>query len=130
MEKQAEKVGMFGAIRNYLKFYAAFRGRSSRSEYWYLWLAGLLANLLWFSVLLLFSELRVDPEGLLTYIVVLTPLVMSIGLVIPTFAVMARRLRDAGFSPYLLFLLFAPGGGIALWVMMLWPSKPLATGLG
>lgn len=126
MEKQAEKVGMFGAIRNYLKFYAAFRGRSSRSEYWYLWLAGLLANLLVFSVLLVEN----DAQGLLTNIGLVISLVMSIGLVIPTLAVMARRLRDAGFSPYLLFLLFAPGGGIALWVMMLWPSKPLATGLG
>lgn len=126
MEKQPEKVGLIGATSNFFRFYATFSGRSSRSEYWFTWLAGVLLYLLLVVVSIAFGAAGVDfgligdLAGGVFYLIFLA------ALIVPSLAIMSRRLRDAGISPYFLFFLFLPIlGGLALFVMMMFPSKEL-----
>jgi len=127
MEKLPEKVGPFGAIKNFFRYYSTFSGRLSRSEYWYLAVAGLVFPAYYFLVRALASQ----------YDFSFTPLLMTLGLlpflglaasVVPSLSIMSRRLRDGGISPYFLFFVFLPVlGWLGLFVMMMFPSKPTTT---
>ena len=129
MEKLSEKVGLFGAIRNLFRYHSTFSGRSSRSEYWYLWLAGLIIQVL-YTVTALFGESLVDLADypIPSFVVsVIFFLVLAV-LVVPNLSIMSRRLRDGGISPYFMFFLLLPVlGWLALFVMMMFPSKPTTT---
>lgn len=119
MEKLPEKVGLFGAISNFFRNYATFSGRSSRSEYWYVQISGFLLY-----VALVAVSVAVDTVGLDLSFVGVLGLGAGLALIVPNFAIMSRRLRDAGISPYFLFFIFLPVlGGLALLVMMMFPSK-------
>ena len=129
MEKLSEKVGLFGAIRNLFRYHSTFSGRSSRSEYWYLWLAGLIIYVL-YIVTAIFGESLVDLADypIPSFVVsVIFFLVLAV-LVVPNLSIMSRRLRDGGISPYFMFFLLLPVlGWLALFVMMMFPSKPTTT---
>ncbi len=117
-----ERLGFAGAVRKFFRGYADFRGRSSRSEWWLVALFLFFIQLLPLLLAALGFSLGSDFWGGIG--MVFWGLV-SLGLVLPILALYARRLRDAGFSPYLLFLLMVPLGGIAILVMMwFFPSKP------
>jgi uncharacterized membrane protein YhaH (DUF805 family) len=123
MEKLPEKVGLTGAFRNFFHYYATFSGRSSRSEYWFLWATGLVLYLLLSALTFAFDlfELSMIWIGLLA-------ILLGLGLAVPSLALMSRRLRDAGISTYFLFFLLLPiVGGLVLFVMMMSPSKDPAT---
>jgi len=129
MEKLSEKVGLFGAIRNLFRYHSTFSGRSSRSEYWYLWLAGLIIQVL-YTVTALFGESLVDlADYPIPFLVVSVIFFLVLAaLVVPNLSIMSRRLRDGGISPYFLFFLLLPVlGWLALFVMMMFPSKPTTT---
>lgn len=127
MEKQAEKVGPVGAVKNFFMYYATFSGRSSRSEFWWLQLAALIA----YAAAGFVASLASPPSGYTLFganiplaALGLINILLLAGLVVPSLAVMSRRLRDAGISPYFLFFIFLPFlGNLALLVMMLFPSK-------
>ncbi|MCI9888923.1 DUF805 domain-containing protein [Micrococcales bacterium 31B] len=121
------EVNLVQAFGLFFRRFFDYRGRSSRSEF--VWVAAThVAITLTVTVL---SIARVLAEGLgLTGstpgdnspIYNLYSLVMLVGMVSLT----VRRLRDAGFSPYLTFLICIPGAGaIALLVMGSQPSKQL-----
>jgi uncharacterized membrane protein YhaH (DUF805 family) len=102
-EKEAEKVGLGGAIANFFRNYVTFTGRSSRSEYWFMWL---FSGFLLFPFLLL---LMVAEE-------IATPLfgLYSFGVLLPSLALTVRRLRDIGVSPYAIFVVLIPFFGLLL----------------
>ena len=111
-EKEPESVGLGGAISNFFYHYAEFRGRSSRSEWGYIWLFnGLL--LLPFLFLLFISE----------DLVAVVLVIYFFGTIIPSVALTVRRLRDAGYSPFWIFATFVPFGGMAIFVLCLFPSE-------
>jgi uncharacterized membrane protein YhaH (DUF805 family) len=117
-----EQLGFVGAVRKFFRGYADFRGKSSRSEWWLVALFLVLLQLLPFSIFVLGVFLESDFLGQLGLVFLS---LAWLGLVVPIMALYARRLRDAGFSPYLLFLLLVPLGGIAILIMMwFFPSKP------
>lgn len=119
MEKQAETVGPIRALKNFFLFYASFAGRSSRTEYWWMWLWATLYNLL-----LIFLIFLSDGSELLASVLLAAFSIVALAAVVPALALGARRLRDAGFSPYLLFLsLLGLFGAIPLWVMHALPPK-------
>ena len=120
LDKQAEKVGLPRAVKNFFKYYATFSGRSSRSEYWYIWLYW---SLLFLGVL----SFTFVPSVEVQFIGLVAFYIIGIGHLVPFLAIYARRLRDGGFSPYLTFLLLVPFGGLALIVLMMFPSKEPAT---
>jgi uncharacterized membrane protein YhaH (DUF805 family) len=127
MEKQAERVGLVGAIKNFFRCYATFSGKSSRSEYWFLWIAGILLQLMLVVLVGVAAVSGVDLEDREGWFFLIGNSLIYItlfALVVPSLAIMSRRLRDGGISPYFLFFVFLPIlGWLALFVMMMFPSK-------
>lgn len=121
--KESETVGFGRAIRNFYSHYGIFGGRSSRSEYWYCWLYLFLL----FLGLVAFTFV---PSIEVQFVALVGYFLIGIGHLVPSLAIWARRLRDAGFSPYLLFLLLAPFGGLVLYVLAFFPTKPGNESLG
>lgn len=115
--KQAESVDLGWAVYNFYTYFATFSGRSSRSEYWYFQLYSLLLGL----AILLFMFM---PEPLQIAASIVSVLVVFVHIV-PGLAVTVRRLRDAGFPPYLAFLLLVPFGGLIILVFAMMPSEPI-----
>lgn len=107
----ATPVDFADAIARFFRYYAEFRGTSSRSEYWYAFLFGFLISIP-FAILD-----AVATAGALG-------LIVSLGMLIPGLAVMVRRLRDAGFHWAMLFLLFIPFvGPIVVIVLLCQPGR-------
>ena len=74
----------------FFRNYANFSGRSSRSAYWF-WF-------LWSVIITLFTEiLRASIGGELSPVDIID-LVWSLGILVPSFALAARRLHDVGRS--------------------------------
>lgn len=98
----------FSAIRHVIVQYATFRGRASRSEYWWFNLA---YSILVFAALSWDHILRTTLVGLL-----------CLFLVIPSLAVTARRLHDTNRSGWWTLLWIVPFGPIAVLVFMCLPG--------
>ena len=88
------------SIKFCLSNYANFKGRASRSEYWYFALFGAL---IYFASALLLPELYV---------------LAFLGLLIPTLAAAVRRLHDGGRSGSNLLWVLVPIGGIVVFVWL------------
>ncbi|WP_306233799.1 DUF805 domain-containing protein [Agrococcus beijingensis] len=137
----------FGAsIRRFFRGYVKFSGRASRSEFWWAMLFTFLISLVvqvpfwiaWAAVMA--STFRADSLnpgsagfasaeaemlgslGTMMIFVVLLSLV-SLAIVLPTYAVMWRRLQDANFHGALA-LLSLVGFGIVPIIMCILPSNP------
>lgn len=97
-----------------LKNYANFTGRARRSEYWFYCLAQMLVTI----VALIIDSIIFGGPGLL-YIVTF------FGLIIPSFAVLVRRLHDTDKSGWWILLSFIPLiGAIILIVWLATETKP------
>lgn len=105
---------MIDAIRVCVQKYAIFDGRASRPEFWYAQLAILLAVI---AVMFVFWI------PVLGWLVMLAVWLLSMAAIVPSLAVMVRRLRDAGFHWAWIFLNLAPFGSIALLIMCAQGSK-------
>src|SRR5258708_4220781 len=95
-----------------LKKYAEFNGRASRTEYWMFRLYSLLAVLILACIGLIFFK----------YISILgmVGLVLAYGLAVllPSFAVLVRRLHDTSHSAWWLLIPLIPWIG-AIWLLVL-----------
>ena len=96
------------AISTCLGKYATFSGRASRSEFWWFFL---------FQVLLLVAVSMISDK--------LSGLV-SLGLLLPSLAVGARRLHDIGRSGWWQLLMFT---GIGYLVLLYWWVQPTPDGI-
>lgn len=121
--------------------YATFRGRASRSEFWYFTLFHSLivyAPVIVLSVLdgsfnsyiyssdsySAASEAREATESIIVGVGVFV-FVGMLGTFIPMLATTWRRLHDSNLAGPLFFLAFVPYGFIAVIVLTILPSKPL-----
>ena len=116
---------MINAIKNFFKGYVDFEGRSTRSEYWWVWLTNILLLIPLYSAYFnaIFSE---GSEGAFLALGGLSIIYMIFGLALflPWLALTVRRLRDAGFHWALIFVGFIPMvGGFALLVLLAMPTK-------
>ena len=93
------------AIRSCLAKYAAFSGRSARSEFWW-WQLFLVVGGLVATIFDVGTGLPHGPIGSIFWLVTL----------LPSIAVGARRLHDVGRSGWWLFLYFVP---ILGWIALL-----------
>ena len=95
------------AVESFFRKYADFSSRSSRSEYWYAYLfilvvAGGLGFLEGF--LMLFAESDAS----------ILALIFQVGIIIPSFAIVARRLHDINKSGWWYLIAFTIIGIIPL----------------
>lgn len=102
-----------------LKKYAVFKGRARRKEYWFFTLISILI-----SIALGFVDGFAGTLDATTGVGMLGGL-YSLVILIPSLAVMVRRLHDTGRTGWWFFLLFIPLiGAIVLLIFLLQDSKP------
>ena len=125
---------MIEAYKKFCKGYVDFKGRSTRSDYWLNVLAQCLVYLLFSFLLILImilggdsSTYTSDPysfQMILVYIVVLGIGVYALASLVPSIAIIVRRLRDAGYHWALIFLSLIPYlGGFIIFILTLQPTK-------
>lgn len=97
-------------LRTYKKFwrhYFDFKGRSRRSDYWWVFLINIIIYLVLTTIFLLSSGLSValnadvDNFSALTWIVLVLLILWGLASIIPMSALAMRRIRDTGLSPFL-----------------------------
>ena len=115
---------MIQAYKNFFKGYADFTGRSTRSDFWWVWLMNSILFLplyiFWFQMALNDTE---ETDPILGVAIISVYMILAIVLFTPSLAVKVRRLRDAGFHWAFIFLHFVPMGGLALLVLLAMPTK-------
>ena len=119
---------LFRAYINFLKGYVDFVGRSTRPEYWWVWLMNHILFLPLY-ILIFNKEINQGPSLNFTLVILICMIyaLLALLLLLPTLALKIRRLRDAGFHWAFIFLHFVPMGGIALLVLLAMPTKEVET---
>ena len=106
-------MGFAEAVKSFWSKYATFKGRSRRSEYWFIQLFLILTNLAVAGIDLILMNGDVDRfirnggggiVGLIWIVVT----------IVPALAVLVRRLHDTQRSGWWVLLGFVPLGGIVL----------------
>lgn len=116
------------AVKRFFKKYTAFSGRASRSEYWW-WTLVNAVVLIVFQILMT-TGLSVDVDGTPVfgagYMVGVALLgIWGLATIIPSIALVIRRLHDGNFSGLFALLLLIPfAGQLAVLIMSLLPSNP------
>ena len=124
---------MINAYKNFFKNYAEFTGRSTRPDYWWVWLGNLILSIpfwiIYFYIVYLstvmdsVSDSASEATFIVLGLVVIIYAIFYLAILVPTLALSVRRLRDAGFHWAFIFLRFAPMGGIALLILFAMPTK-------
>lgn len=125
---------MIAAFKKFWKGYVDFKGRSTRSDYWLNVLAQCLVSLFFGFLLILIMILGGDPatytsnaysfQMILIYIVLSAFGIYMLALLIPSIAIMVRRLRDGGYHWAFMFLLLIPYlGSFVIFILTLQPTK-------
>ena len=124
---------MINAYKNFFKNYAEFTGRSTRPDYWWVWLGNLILSIpfwiIYFYIVYLstvmdsVSDSASEAIFMVFGLVAIIYAVFYLAILVPTLALSVRRLRDAGFHWAFIFLRFAPMGGLALLILFAMPTK-------
>ena len=124
---------MINAIKNFFKGYVDFSGRSTRADYWWIWLANIILSIpfwiIYFYTVFLsavmdsVSDSASEATFMVLGLVVIIYAIFYLAILVPTLALSVRRLRDAGFHWAFIFLRFVPMGGIALLILFAMPTK-------
>ena len=124
---------MINAYKNFFKNFAEFTGRSTRPDYWWVWLGNLILSIpfwiIYFYTVFLsavmdsVSDSASEATFMVLGLVVIIYAIFYLAILVPTLALSVRRLRDAGFHWAFIFLRFVPMGGIALLILFAMPTK-------
>lgn len=121
------------AIRTCFSKYADFNGRATRSEFWWFYLFVVIVTtipaLIAVAILAGASAANPDAEAsgavaVLGIAFMVLAVLVSLALIIPTYAVGCRRLHDRGVSGWLQLLVLVPCGNIVLLVFWVLPTIP------
>ncbi|MBN9219938.1 MAG: DUF805 domain-containing protein [Mesorhizobium sp.] len=125
--RQPRPMGLWAYfLRAFGDDYRNFAGRASRKEFWafYLWLYIIVGALFGFGILLnlAINGFRDSPGTSIGYI---PGLLFVLAAILPSIAVVVRRLHDAGLTGWLVLLCYAPAlGAVAAIIIGLLPSQP------
>ena len=115
---------MIQAYKNFFKGYADFTGRSTRSEFWWVWL---MNSILFLPLYIFYFQMALkdsrETDPILGVAIISIYMILGIVFFTPSLAVKVRRLRYAGLHWAFIFLYFVSMGGIALLVLLAMPSK-------
>ena len=103
----------FEAVAKCYRKYFVFKGRASRSEYWWLFAAAFL-----FAWPLLLSE---TSEGTWYAILSFIYFILTLSIVMPLISAWTRRMHDVDKSGWSWLLIFVPAVGFL--VLMRWATK-------
>ena len=128
-------LGFGAAIAEVFSKYAVFRGRATRSEYWWwqlfsflvFWLPAVGGITLAIIGGVMETTYGSDAESLYTLggLLMMLGAITGLALLLPNLAVAVRRLHDMDLSGWTYLIVLIPSiGGIILFVMFLMPSKP------
>ena len=119
---------MINAYKNFFKGYVDFAGRSTRSDFWWVWLGNMI---LYIPFFLTYGNALANSRNKSALIalgfIAIIYFIFGLALFLPSLALMVRRLRDAGFHWALIFIVFIPLGSIVLLVLLAMPTKEEAT---
>lgn len=103
----------FEAVAKCYRKYFVFKGRASRAEYWWIFVAAFL-----FAWPLLLAE---TSEGTWFTILSFVYFLLTVSVVMPLLAAWTRRMHDVGKSGWTWFYIFIPVIGLIL--LMRWTTK-------
>ena len=108
------------AVKRFVTRVLRFKGRSSRSEYWWV---QLVLFLIYAVISAVAISAGVDPDDV-TNPVGLASAVFSAIIFVPTLSLTWRRLHDAGFAGPWWFITFTVIAAPVLLIMTIFPSRP------
>ena len=116
---------MINAYKNFFKGYLDFTGRSTRSEYWWIWLTNMILLVPFYSA---YFKVLANPRNEAALValggIAIIYMIFGLALILPMLALTVRRLRDAGFHWALIFVIFIPMvGALALLALLAMPTK-------
>ena len=119
---------MIEAYKKFWKGYVDFEGRSTRSDYWFVYLVNVLITFAYFLLQAVFGGLVAVTESsflaVISLILLLIFFAYGVAMVLPGIAITVRRLRDAGYNWPYIFVAFIPFvGWIILIVLLCKPTK-------
>ena len=119
---------MIEAYKKFWKGYVDFEGRSTRSDYWFAYLANMLTVVAFYVLLAVFGGIAGATDSsflaVISLILLLIFFAYGIAACLPGIAVTVRRLRDAGYNWPYIFVAFIPFvGWIILIVLLCKPTK-------
>ena len=119
---------MIEAYKKFWKGYVDFEGRSTRSDYWFVYLVNVLITFAYFLLQAVFGGLVAVTESsflaVISLILLLIFFAYGIAACLPGIALTVRRLRDAGYTWPYIFTIFIPFvGWIILLVLLCKPTK-------
>lgn len=119
---------MIEAYKKFWKGYVDFEGRSTRSDYWSVYLVNVLITFAYFLLQAVFGGLVAVTESsflaVISLILLLIFFAYGIAAFLPSIALTVRRLRDAGYNWPYIFVTFIPFvGWIILIVLLCKPTK-------
>ena len=111
---------MLNAYKNFWKGYLNFSGRSTRPEFWWVWLLNMVIFLpAYYS---LFTGVESD-KAIRNIAVFSMCIILFIIEFVPLLALIVRRLRDVGIHWAYIFIVFVPLGALTLLIMLAMPSQ-------
>jgi uncharacterized membrane protein YhaH (DUF805 family) len=120
-------MGFGDAVRAVMSKYAAFTGRARRSEFWYWFLAIILAEI----VIGIIGGVLASASQSLSVVSLLLYGVLVVATIVPSLAVTVRRLHDTGRSGWWWFISLVPAvGPILLIVWYCTPGTPGSNAFG
>ena len=111
---------MLNAYKNFWKGYVNFTGRSTRPEFWWVWLLNMV---IFFPVYYsLFTGLEFD-NPIINIALFSMYIILLLVEFVPLLALIVRRLRDVGIHWAYIFIVFVPLGALTLLIMLAMPSQ-------
>ena len=114
---------MIEAYKKFWKGYVDFEGRSTRSDYWFAYLANMLTVIAFYVLLAIFGGIASATESsflaVISLILLLIFFAYGIAACLPGIAVTVRRLRDAGYHWAYIFIPLIPFVGIFILIFLL-----------
>lgn len=111
---------MLNAYKTFWKGYVNFTGRSTRPEFWWVWLLNMV---IFFPVYYsLFTGLEFD-NPIINIALFSMYIILLLVEFVPLLALIVRRLRDVGIHWAYIFIVFVPLGALTLLIMLAMPSQ-------
>ena len=114
---------MIAAYKKFWKGYVDFKGRSTRSDYWFAYSAHVLIFFVFYLLDAVFERMAYETGSMdvftISVILLLIFFAFGIAAVLPGIAITVRRLRDAGYNWPYIFIPLIPFVGIFIFIFLL-----------